>query len=272
MSALIKHENQRQEIQTLKAMAAIAVSSGKYGADYNESTVLNIFLTAKSLGVDPMVALNGGFQIIKGKINMGAHFMTALARRKGHSIKVIEMTDKKCVIIGQRKDNGDSLKYEFTWEEAQRAKLTNKDNWQNNPKQMLYCGCVRNVFRILFSDIGIAYDPDEMNEEPAHSEDALNIEVSPVIPMTSVKLKDEKPLLIGTAFDTLKEHLEIDGINATHLKEYIDGLARKKEQPGDTIVESALTPQLLPIFKATYSKWLANRPALQEQEAEPISA
>lgn len=182
MGNIIKFEDQQKEMQTLKAMAAIAVNSGKYGNEYNESTILNIFYTAKSLGVDPMVALNGGFNIIKGKINMSAHFMAALARRKGHSIKVIEMTDKKCIIIGQRKDNGDSLKYEYTWEEAVRSGLTGKDNWRNNPKQMLYCGCVRNVFRILFSDIGIAYDKDEMNVDTSR-EDVNQDFVVPVLEM-----------------------------------------------------------------------------------------
>lgn len=164
MTNLVKHQGFDQDYKILKAMAGTAVQSGKYGHEYNEATVLNIFMTAKALNVDPMLALNGGFNIIKGKINMGAHFMAGLIRRQGHSIQVLELSATKCIILAKRNDNNDSLKYEMTIEEAHCAKLTGKDNWKSNPKQMLYCAAVRNVARILFSDIvGVAYDEDEMH-------------------------------------------------------------------------------------------------------------
>lgn len=250
MTQLIKFEEQQKQIQTLKSMALIAVNSGKYNSDYNEATILNIFLTANSLGIDPMIALNGGFNIIKGKINMGAHFMTALARRKGHSIKVIEMSDKKCVIIAQRKDNGDSLKYEYTWEEAVKAGLTGKDNWKNIPKQMLYCGCVRNVFRILFSDLGIAYDQDEMNVESEIIEDPVNMEV------IAPHLEKRPPMTCGEPLEILSEMLKSDGISAHALQQYISEVAAKKKENPDLIVQSALLPELLPRFKTAYLKFL----------------
>lgn len=165
MSNLVKSESYQEDYKIMKDMASTAVKSGKYNlGDYNEATILNIFMTAKALKVDPMLALNGGFNIIKGKINMGAHFMAGLIRREGHSIQVLELSATKCVLLAKRKDNNDSLKYEMTIEEAHNAKLTGKDNWKNNPKQMLYCSAVRNVARILFSDIvGVSYDEDEMH-------------------------------------------------------------------------------------------------------------
>lgn len=262
MSNITKHQDQQQELQKLKTMAAIAVNSGKYGADYNEATILNIFFTAKSLGIDPMVALNGGFNIIKGKINMGAHFMTALARRKGHSIKVIEMNDKKCVIIGQRKDNGDSVKYEYTWDEASRANLVNKENWKSNPKQMLYCGCVRNVFRILFSDLGIAYDSDEMNAEEPIVED-VHIEVSaPSIALVAAKESDD-----ADNYQLLKNELENDSITVDHLDDYLSDLSSKKKQPIEQILKSALLPELIAKFKNAYLKFVDKMQPEPEQPA-----
>jgi hypothetical protein len=187
MSNLVKQEDFDQDYKTLKAMAGTALQSGKYGPEYNEATVLNIFMTAKALNVDPMLALNGGFNIIKGKINMGAHFMAGLIRRQGHSIQVVELSATKCVIIAKRKDNNDSLKYEMTIQEAECARLTGKDNWKSNPKQMLYCAAVRNVARILFSDIvGVAYDEDEMHAplsatvaQPEFVEETLVEQVQP---------------------------------------------------------------------------------------------
>lgn len=57
MNSITKYEQQSKDLDTLRAMAAVAIRSGKYTSDYNESTVLNIFMTARALGVDPMLAL-----------------------------------------------------------------------------------------------------------------------------------------------------------------------------------------------------------------------
>ena len=206
MTTLVKHEN--QDLQTLKQMAVVAFESGKYSkTDYNEATIMNIFLTAKALGVDPMMALNGGFNIIKGKINMGAHFMAALIRRKGHSVQVLELSEQKCVILAKRKDNGDSLKYEYTIQDAVKAGVSRKDNWVNYTKQMLYCSCIKNVSRILFPDlVGIAYDEEEMKlTEPTiqindaiafATEEIATIESTPVID----RLSDEQCAQLDSLF------------------------------------------------------------------------
>lgn len=265
MSQVIKYEEQKKEIETLKAMAAIAVNSGKYDGNYNEATVLNIFLTAKSLGIDPMVALNGGFNIIKGKINMGAHFMTALARRKGHSIKVVEMTETKCVIIAQRKDNGDSLKYEYTWQEAQRAGLTGKDNWRNNPKQMLYCGCVRNIFRMLFSDLGIAYDADEMNIAPIEEESAIEVEIPLPKTILEAQIDQKEPQPDHNALEKLKERLELDGVSIEKLEQYLDYRAKEKKCAVEDIVKAALEDLIYPKFKTFYLKYVSKIESELEQ-------
>lgn len=273
MSTLLMNDDNQynKDLQTLKSMALIAVNSQKYNADYNEATIMNIFLTAKSLGIDPMIALNGGFYIVKGKINMSAHFMVALARRKGHSIKVIEITDEKCVIIGQRKDNGDSIKYEYTWKDAVRAGLTNKQNWKDSPKSMLYAACVRTVFRMLFSDLGIAYDADEMNasipNQEENAEDALGIEIPSVaLPYESTEFEvssSENQKDDRSKIEVLKNHLQEDGIDCSYLEEFIKNLSEKNKKSIDQILDSALIPQLLPKFKSAYTKELMKRDQVQ---------
>ncbi len=61
---------------------------------------------------------------------------------------------------------------------------------------------------------------------------------------------------VGSAFETLREHLEIDGIRIDGLNAYIAGLSVAKGQKEDMIIESALRPQLLPKFKSAYLKHL----------------
>lgn len=273
MSNVTKYEQQHKDLETLRAMAAVAVRSGKYNAtDYNEATILNIFMTARALGVDPMLALNGGFNIIKGKINMGAHFMSALARRAGHSIKVVEMTAEKCVIIAKRKDNEDSIKYEMTMDEARAAGLTGKDNWRNNPKQMLYCGAIRNVFRILFSDIAIPYDADEMNvEDVLHQPDDVGVMDAPIMTVQAAtgEIIDSRPNKEAPegSYESLREQLELEGIDPQRLEEWVKLRCQAKGEKPEVIIKACLAPEILPKFKSSYAKWLTAAQQQPEQAA-----
>jgi len=258
MSNITRFDSQQQDLETLKTMASIAVRSGKYQG-YDESTILNIFFTARALNIDPMLALNGGFSIVQGKINMGAHFMAALVRRAGHSMKITVLTSDKCVIFATRKDNSDSLTYEMTMQEAQMAGLTGKANWQKHPKQMLYSACVRNIFRMLFSDIAIPYDADEMNvDDSAQFGDRFDSIPSLVLPDKIDKIIDPVPYkapLDGIAAKThLIEELTKDGICADRLDEWIQLRCQLKNQPEQVVIELCL--KVLESFKRSFNQWL----------------
>lgn len=58
--------------------------------------------------------------------------------------------------------------------------------------------------------------------------------------------------LVGSPFDTLKEHLEIDGIDASHLQEFLDAHSKKNSASIDDVIESALQPSRLRAFKKAY--------------------
>ena len=163
MSNIIVKEEEKS-LSELKQLAKIAYDSKQY-ANQSEIGILNLMLSAKDLGISPLKALNGGFYLVNGKVTMSTSMMADMIRRAGHSIKIVEMSAKQCVIIAQRKDNGDSLKFEFTMEDANTAGLTGSPTWKKFPKQMLYNRCMSTVARTLFSDvIGNAYDPDEMKD------------------------------------------------------------------------------------------------------------
>lgn len=73
------------------------------------------------------------------------------------------------------------------------------------------------------------------------------------------------PALIGTPLETLREHLEVDGVDTNQLVPYIEGLAHKKGQEASQVIQAALMPQLLAKFKASYLKHLSANPELQAQ-------
>ena len=109
------------EMQVYQTMAKNAVESRFYGNFGGAAAVMSIMLSARELGISPMAALNGGLNIIKGKVEISARMMNALIRRASHTIKTVESTDKICTLRGKRADTGEEEEVSFTFEEGKRA-------------------------------------------------------------------------------------------------------------------------------------------------------
>src|SRR5271170_6095128 len=160
MNHLVKYEEKKQEMDYFRNLASVASKGGSN--QLSPDILMNIMLTARDLGISPMKAINGGFYVVNGKISMSTALMADRIRKEGHSIKIPEWTSQKCIIIGQRRDNGDSVKFEFTMEDAQAAGLNNSPTWKKFPKQMLYNRAMATIARTLFPDVvGNAYSEDE---------------------------------------------------------------------------------------------------------------
>lgn len=261
MTQLVKFEEQKLKINTYKELATIAIRSGCYG-QMSIDQATNVMLSAADLGVSPMKALNGGFHVIKGKITMAGHLISDRIRSAGHSIKVIEHTRQKCVIIGVRKDNADSYKSEFDMEDANLAGLLSSPTWKSYPKDMLYNRAIARLGRVLFSDVvGACYSEDEGNDIAGIPAEERSCEDPDVITILPEKLCNTEPLQV------LSQKLQEAGMNVKGLEQYIDEVASKKNENRDVIVQSALLPELLPRFKIAYQKFL-NR--LLEAESLPL--
>lgn len=254
MNQIVKQQEQKQELEYFRSLATIAVKSGT--SNMTPEILMNIMLTAKDLGISPMKAVNGGFYIVNGKISMSTTLMADRIRKEGHSIKIPEWTNQKCSIIGVRKDNGDSIKFEYTMEDASNAGLLGSPTWKKFPKQMLYNRAMATLARTLFPDVvGNAYSEDE-------KWDIMNIpaEKRPIEDPDLVEISDhpqtQETMPMGNSLESLKELLDADGIDTSKLEVYINELSDKKGQPADQIISSALMPQLLPKFKAAYLKGL----------------
>ena len=256
MSNVQKFQQQEQEFQYYKHLALVAAKSGSH--TLSAEALMNIMLTAKDLGISPMKAINGGFYIVNGKISMSTALMADRIRKDGHSIKIPEWTDEKCAIIGVRKDNGDSIRFEFTIKDAERAGLTRSQTWVKFPKQMLYNRAMATLARVLFPDVvGNCYSEDEkydiMDVAPERrplEDDNAHVMFARVEDAERV----EKTITLEPTIENLKEALCKDGVETGYLEEYVTMLCNKKNQPMKEIIKSAMLPQILPRFKEAYSK------------------
>lgn len=248
-------KDQKEELDYYKNLAIVASKSGTNNMPIE--TIMNIMLTARDLGISPFKALNGGFYIVNGKISMSTALMADRIRKEGHSIQIPEWTNKKCVIVGMRKDNGDSVQFEYTIEDALCAGLTSSPVWKRFPKQMLYNRAMSTLARTLFPDVvGNAYSEDEkwdlMNiapeKRPDEDPDVLSYEKNPVIVPEEI---DEECKL-----NILQESLVNDGLSIDNLKNYLDHLCTSKKVTMNKVLDSALEPSLRNRFKEAYSKHL----------------
>lgn len=258
MSNIVKLEEQKQEIDYLKSLATIAAKSGT--SNISSEAMLNIMLTAKDFGISPMKAINGGFYVVNGKICMSTCLMADRIRKEGHSIKIPEWTSQKCAILGTRKDNGDSIKFEFTLEDAQTAGLTGSPTWKKFPKQMLYNRAMSTLARTLFPDVvGNAYSEDEKY-------DIMDVppEKRPLEDPDVIDLPQHSPKL--TALETLENDLISQGIDSSALRDYVEDIAKKNQKTRQQVIDAAAKPELFDKFKQGYVKFSQRASQSSEQE------
>jgi hypothetical protein len=279
MNAPCKYEEQRKELDYFKTLVNIALKSGNH-ADKSPETLLNIMLTAKDFGISPMKALNGGFYVVKGKLGMSTALMADRIRKEGHSIKIPEWTSQKCTIIGVRKDNGDSVKVEFTKEDAELAGLTESPIWKRYPKNMYYNRAMSTLGRVLFPDIlGSSYSEDEkydlMDIPPSKrpiedSNSMIPIEDSdsiiPIEDSDSIMMKQlvsSEKQVSGLPHDQmlsiLLRKVELEEIPHDHVEDYLNLLSERSGRSVEQIVDSALLKERFPKFLEYYQKYLGEK-------------
>ncbi len=160
------------EMMVFHTMAEQAVSSKMYKGIGEKAGVMMIMLSARELGIPAMQALNGGLNIINGKVEISARMMSALIRRAGHQISIRECTATQCIIVGKRADTGEMQSSSFSFAEAQQAGLVKPGGgWTKWPKDMCFARALSRLARQLFSDvIGIGYVEGEIQAREAQPE------------------------------------------------------------------------------------------------------
>ncbi len=204
------------EMMVYHTMAEQAVTSKMYSSNYKDkSAVMMIMLSARELGIPCMQALNGGLNIINGKVEISARMMSALIRKAGHQITIKESTDKHCLIVGKRNDTGEMQSASFSVAEAQLAGLVKPSGgWVKWPKDMCFARALSRLARQLFSDvIGIGYVEGEIRASEAEViiPDDIQMEIPMEIPDNSVQEKAELQRLLEM-FDKEDQFLVLEYI------------------------------------------------------------
>jgi hypothetical protein len=135
--------------------------------------VLACILSGHELGIGPMMALKQ-VHIIEGRAALSAELMRALVLREGHDIWFEETSWTIATIVGRRKGSTGQTRVTFTMDDAKRAKLDGKQNWQRYPRAMLMARATGELCRAQFPDViaGFGYTQEEV-------EDGFDLEPEP---------------------------------------------------------------------------------------------
>jgi len=184
----IPQSNHVQQLEDMKALCKSLMSTKHY-SKMGEEGIFAIIQKARSFGMDPIDALNGGLYVVQGRVMMPAETMNRLIRQAGHSISKDPKSDEKiCILHGKRSDNGDTWTESFSIVDAQRAGIY-KDGgtWSKYPKAMLFARALSCLARQLFPDVisGCYVEGEIMeNEKPSSfKEMTLEVEEEPVKPI-----------------------------------------------------------------------------------------
>ena len=253
------------DLNYFNQVCEIAYKSKCYGSIAKE-TMLNLCITAHDLGIPISKALNGGFHIVQGKIVMSAGLMNDMIRKAGHSLNIV-VEDNKCMIVGKRKDNGDTIRIDYSMKDAEIAGLHNSPTWKKHPKDMLYNRAMTKVARMLFSDvIGNAYSEDEGHEiqniPPSKRPDIdpySTIEVHSNVPMI-----EEKPKEIIIPVETLHLAMDVLGFKCSmeNLKEYLFHISEERKKSQEFIIQQVMkSDENIQGFYGKFELWLACKTA-----------
>lgn len=141
-----------QDIENTQKLCASLMRTSHY-AKMGETGIFAVVQKARSIGMNPLDALNGGMYFVQGKVEMSGQAMLAIIRAHGHSVSMDpKSTETSVRMFGRRSDNGDTWTASFSVDDAKRQGIY-RNQWEKMPKVMCMWRCVSQLGRFLFSDI-----------------------------------------------------------------------------------------------------------------------
>lgn len=145
----------QQDIDGFRALqyaAGIMAKSGCFSdiKGVDESTAIAKAVVKIAIGRDYGFSVAESMQhieLIQGRPSIAAHARAAKMKAAGYSWKFVKFDATECNVVVFSPDGeelGDSI---FTMEDAKKMGLAGKDNWQKNPRNMLYCRAISNAQR-----------------------------------------------------------------------------------------------------------------------------
>lgn len=148
----------------VERMAQAVAASGLFGLKAPQQA-LALMLVAQAEGLHPATVAQD-YDIIQGRAARKTHSVLARFQAAGGSVQWHELTDQIAEATFSHPAGG-SLRMVWTFAQAQKAGLTNKDNWRNYPRAMLRARCIAEGVRAVYpAAIGGSLVAEEVQDLP----------------------------------------------------------------------------------------------------------
>lgn len=130
--------------------------------------ILLVLMKGRDLGFNLVQSLSA-IHIVEGKAALDSSYMVALCKKSPvcEYFRLVESTDKRATYETKRRGELEPTRMTFTWEQAERAGVTGKDNWRKWPDAMLRARCASALARAVYPDaVAGLYESDEVEAPP----------------------------------------------------------------------------------------------------------
>lgn len=219
-----------------------------------------IILTGKELGLSAMQSLRA-VHVIEGKPTLAADLQVALVKRSSacRYFRLVKSDDKAAKYETQREGDPEPTQLTFTIEEAQRAKLTGKDNWVKYPAAMLRARCASALARVVYPELVMGvYDPDELERQPPPRRALPRVQES--------EPEDVEPEPEQSDADAMIAECERGFVNWDAKRAWAEANKERKAALAEEVRESVSAA-----FRAAHPRVKAKEPEPPPVEAEPVA-
>jgi hypothetical protein len=178
------------ELKQPMAIGEVFAKSGMFPDVKSQAQAVVKILAGKELGLLPFESM-GSIYVVGGKLGLTAKCMAGLIKRSKKYDYVIKKLDEAECTIDITNSDGIVGTTTFTFKDAAKAGLVNKDNWKSYPRNMLYARALSNACRFFCPEvIGGYYTVEELQDlDPATEETA---------PRTTVAIDVDTEVANGT--------------------------------------------------------------------------
>lgn len=136
-----------------------------FDAQATTAQVTAAIVTGRELGLSPMAALRS-IDVINGTPALRAVALRAILLAHGHDIWVVEATNHRATVAGQRAGSDRVQSITWTMDDAKQRNLDGKPNWRKQPRNMLIARATGDVARLVAADalLGIPYTVEELED------------------------------------------------------------------------------------------------------------
>ena len=149
------------------ALGDVFMKSGMFKDVKSQAQAVVKIIAGREIGLAPMESMQNIYMTPDGKIGVMAKIVGALIKKSTKYDYAIEkLDDTECVIVfyiidkeGKRIELGKSP---FTFKDAAKAGLANKDNYKNYPRNMFFARALSNGTRWFCPDVFCGYTVEEV--------------------------------------------------------------------------------------------------------------